>query len=111
MKKSDVEQQRLGQYVVMPKDLDLPFIKWWRSLDDSCTVQVRYPYEQHGNSGKESHSSKQNIRKDFLEFVDANIQPKGQSADSSGPAYYFMSTFTTIQTPKKDVANYEDRLR
>ena len=108
MKKNDVEQQRLGQYVVMPKDLDLPFIKWWRSLDHSCTVQVRYPYEQHGNSGKELHSSKQNIRKDYLEFVEANIQPNGRSADSSGPTHYFMST---MQSPKKYVANYEDRLR
>ena len=46
----------------------------------------------------------------FLQFVDCNSQPNGRSADSSGPTLYFISKFTTIQIPKKDVHNYSERL-
>jgi len=48
---------------------------------------------------------------DFLAFVDNNLQPNGRSADSHGPTWYFISKFTTIQSPKKDVHNYDEQLR
>ena len=111
MKKSDFEQQRLSQYIVMPKDLELSFKTWWKSLSDTSIVQVRYPYEHHGNALREPNSSKTTVRDEFLIFVDANNQPNGGSADSSQPTHYFVSGFTTIQTPKKNVANYDERLR
>ena len=110
MKKSEVEQERLSDYVVMPQDCEINFLVWWRSLNDDDKVTVRYPHERHGNAGKPSHAAKTSVMEDFLQFVDCNSQPNGRSADSSGPTSYFISKFTCIQTPKRDVHNYSERL-
>ena len=107
MKKSGVEKQRLSQYIVMPKDLELSFKTWWKSLSNTSVVQVRYPYKHHGNTIRESNSSKRTVRDEFLIFFYANNQSNGGSADSSGQ---MLSGFTTIQTPQKNVANYDERL-
>ena len=106
MKKSEVTDKRLGQYVVMPASVDQSFLVWWKSLDDSEDVSVLFPHQRHGNSGRTSNSAKQTGRERFLAFVDANIQPNGRKADSSGTTHYFVLTFTTVQTPKKEVSNY-----
>ena len=111
LKKSDIEQQTLSQYIIMSKDLELSFKTWWKPLSDTSVVQVRYPYEYHGNALRESNSSKRTVRDEFLSFIDANNQPNGRSADSSGPTPDFVSGFTTIPTPKKNVANDDERLR
>ena len=73
-------------------------------------VQVRYPHDRHGNAGKVSHAAKTSILQDFLTFVDTNSQPNGRSSDSSGPTYYFLPKFTTLQTPKVGSSHYEERL-
>ena len=52
MVKSEVEKEKLGDYVVMSLGCDINFAEWWRSLDSSATVIVRYPHERHGGSGK-----------------------------------------------------------
>ena len=109
MTKADVEQQSLGAFVLMPPHLDISFNKWWRSEELSTLVKVRFPHEKHGNAGRISNSAKQNVRKDFIEFVDINSQPNGRSADSCGPTFYFLPKFSTIQTPKPSVHKYEER--
>ena len=48
MTKSEVEEQRLGEYVIMPPDAESSFKVWWRSTDPSDTVDVRYPHHKHG---------------------------------------------------------------
>ena len=48
---------------------------------------------------------------DILEFVDVNSQPNGCSADSTGPTFYFLPNFSTTQTPKSGITNYEERAR
>ena len=111
MSKAEVEKERLGEYVVMPKDLDVSFKNWWRFLDPLATVDVRTPHSRHGNSGKVSNSAKTCVMNDFLEFVDVNSQPNGRSADSTGPTFYFLPNFSTIQIPKAGIANYEERAR
>jgi len=110
MTKAEVEDKRLGQYVLMPDGLGSSFKDWWRSVDPSHTVEVKNPVGRHGNAGKVSHSAKTEIKEKFLEFVDANSQPNGRSADSSGPTFYFSPKFTTIQMPKKEVNHYQERL-
>ena len=71
-------------------------------------VSTCYPHQHHENARRPSNSSKPTVREDFLlNFVDCNVQPNGHSADSS--THYFVSTFTTIQVPKKGVANFEER--
>lgn len=110
MKKSEVERQNLGVFVLMPQHLDMSFNKWWRSEDASTMVQVRVPHERHGNAGKVSNSAKTTMHQDFIEFVDMNTQPNGRSADSSGPTVYFLPKFTTIQAPKSSISHYEERL-
>ena len=111
MPKSSVEKERLGNYVITPIGCESSFADWWRSLSESTNVQVRYPYERHGNAGKKSNSAKSSVMADFLKFVDANSQPNGRSADSHGPTHYFISNFSTIQIPKSDVPNYGERVR
>ena len=110
MTKADVEKERVSQYVVMPSDKEMSFKEWWMSLDASDEVMVRYPHGRHGNAGRTSNSSKTSLMEDFLSFVDINSQPNGRSADSSGPTFYFLPKFSTIQTPKAGSPNYEDRL-
>ena len=96
MTKAEVEDKRVSEYVVMPASLDIAFKEWWHTLEPSHTVMVRYPHERHGNAGRKSNSSKDSVMEDFLTFVDANSQPNGRSADSSGPTYYFISKFSTL---------------
>lgn len=111
MKKSAVEEQSLGSFVVMPAECNQSFMTWWRSLESETVVEVRYPYERHGLSAKTSNSAKVNVMKEFISFVDAVSQPNGRSEKSHGPTSYFLSKFTTVQMPKKNVANYEEKLR
>ena len=110
MLKTEVEEKRLGEYVVMPANEGTAFKRWWRGLAGSTSVQVRYPHERHWLGVKNSNSAKVDTQKEFLEFVDLNSQPNGRSADSSGPTSYFIPKFSTIQMPKKTVAHYEERL-
>jgi len=103
MNKCDVAQ-RLANYVIMPKgstsllrsggDLSGSVLSTSASWECQKTFQFIY---------------KPTVREDFLNFVDCNVQPNGRSVDSSGPTHYFVSTFTTIQVPKKGVANFEER--
>ncbi len=108
---AEAEEKRLSQYIIMPTDIETSFTRWWRGLDPSVTVSVWYPHGRHGNAGKKSNSAKTGVMEDFLTFVDMNSQPNGQSADSSGPTSYFLPKFTTIQTPKTSVSNYEERVQ
>lgn len=111
MTKTEVEQQRLREYIIMPPAVEM-FSKWWRTLQPSATVEVRIPHARHGNAGKPSHAAKLTILECFLQFIDCNTQPNinGRSADSTGPTFYFTPQFTTIQMPKKGVSHCEDRL-
>ena len=79
-----MEVQRLGQYVLMPADIESSFKHWWRSLEPSTIVDVRYPHTKHGNALKHSNSAKKTTLEEFLLFVNINSQPSGRSADSSG---------------------------
>ena len=108
--KAQVEAQGLGQYVLMPKEETLSFIRWWKSVSADQTVDVRYPHERHGLSGRVSHNAKTSVKDDFLQFIDSNSTPNGRSASSFGPTHYFSPKFTTIQTPKKGAKNFEQRV-
>ena len=110
MTKSEIEQQCLSDFVIMPQHLDIIFNKWWRSVPSSSIIQVRVPHERHRNAGRVSNSAKTTVHQDFIEFVDMNSQPNGRSADSSGPTSYFLPKFSTIQAPKSSVSHYEERL-
>lgn len=59
--KAQVETQGLGQYVLMPREETSSFIRWWKSLPADQTVDIRYPYERHGLSGKVSHKAKTSV--------------------------------------------------
>ena len=108
--KTEVEEQRVSEYVVMPASLDISFKEWWSSLEPSHMVAVRYPHERHGNAGRKSNSSKGTVMEDFLTFVDANSQPNGRSADSSGPTFYFLPKFSTLQAPLPDSPQFQERM-
>ncbi len=100
MTKSDIEEQRLGKFVIMPAHFKLSFKKWWRTRAPSDTVDFRYPHEKHGTKTREK----------FLEFVDSNTQPNGRSADSKGPTHYFLPSLLQSKHPRFDVTHYEERL-
>ena len=105
MTKLEVEEQCLGQFIVMPSS---SFKSWWSPTDE---VEVRTPHGRHGNAGKVSHSAKSSVHQQFLEFVDMNSQPNGRSADSPGPTIYFSPKFTTIQMPKQGTSHYQERVK
>ena len=110
MTKSDVEKERVSEYVMMPADKEMVFKEWWMKLDASDFASVRYPHARHGNAGRTSNSSKTSVMEDFLAFVDTNSQPNGQKADSTGHTFYFLIKFSTLQTPKAGCPHYEERL-
>lgn len=110
MSKTEVEDQRLGDYIVMPTAVDSSFKAWWRSLQPSHIVSIRYPHARHGNAGQTAHSAKTSVMESFLQFVDVNSQPNGRSEDSTGPTFYFLPKFTTIQKPKAEISHFRERL-
>ena len=109
MKKNEVDEQKLTSFVLMPDGIDTAFTKWWSSLPDDHTVNIRYPYERHGLCGRTSNSAKVDAKKEFLQFVDSNSQPNGRRLDSRNPTHYFLPRFKTISTPKKNALNYEEK--
>ena len=111
--KAEVEEQSLGQYIIMPDGEESSFKKWWRYFPASTVVSVRFSHTRHGNAGKASNSSKQTMMEDFLTFVDINSHPNGRSEDSSGPTSYFLPKFTTIliQSPKPGTSHYQERVK
>lgn len=100
LKKSEIVDQHLSEYVIMPDGITMSFSKWWKSLEETTEVEVRFPYERHGNAGKTSNYAKSDVKEKFLLFVDNSSQSNGRSEDSTGPTLYFSPKFTTIQTPK-----------
>ena len=82
MTKQEVEQRRLGEYVVMPEEINEAFLKWWRSIDPLTKVKVRVPPTRHGLAGKTLNSAKTEVLDDFFTFVDSNSQPNGRAANS-----------------------------
>ncbi len=111
MTKTDVEEKRLAEYVVMPDGTETSFKTWWKTITPSQLVSVRLPHSRHGNAGKTSNSAKTTVMQDFLQFVDVNSQPNGRSDGSSGPTAYFLPKFDTVQTPKVGSINYEEHAR
>ena len=71
--KEKVVADRLESFVVMPEQHDCAFSKWWETIPADHDVNVRYPYERHGNAGKVSHNAKTQVPDDFLQFVDSQM--------------------------------------
>ena len=61
MQKSEIERQRLEQYVIVPDGVTAPFKAWWKGLENEDIVTVRYPHERHGLAGKISYHAKTSI--------------------------------------------------
>ena len=90
MKKTEVEEQRLDQYVVMPTECDQSFPVWWRSLESTTVVSVKYPHKRHGLAGKMSNLAKVDVMKDFF-FLSWILQP-----NQMGVANNHMAQHTTL---------------
>ena len=90
MTESEVEEEQLGEWVVMPPECEMSFIAWWKQLSNDSTVSVRYPHHHHGNNGKHSHAAKE-AKSDFLTFIDINSQTNGRSADSTLATHFFQN--------------------
>ena len=80
----------------MPEGCDISFMAWWKQLDNSSTVMVRYPHERHGSAGSVSHAANVDTKQEFLNFVDLNSQPNGRSAESSSSTHYFLPKFSKL---------------
>ena len=70
-------ERRLENCVLQNDDGLLTFTAWWKTVDDDENVDVQFPYECHGLSGRVSNHHKEGIMADFLQFVDSNSQPNG----------------------------------
>ena len=53
--KSDVEEQRFGEFVIMLVAVDLSFKNWWRSISPTVTVEVR-PIHTHTPAHTHTHT-------------------------------------------------------
>ena len=60
MQKSEIERQRLEQYVIVPDGVTVPFKAWWKGLENE-NVTMRYPHECHGLAGNFSNHAKTSI--------------------------------------------------
>ena len=109
--KSDVNNQKLSAFVLMPDTILMFFNTWWDSLPDDHVVDVRYPHERHGLEGKASNNAKVIGKEAFLRFVDNNSQPNGRRLDSRNPTHYFSPKFKTISEPKHTVACYKEKVK
>ena len=111
MKKSEIEAEILTAVAVVPAMLDVTSKTWWKTIPSEHLVDVHYPYERHGLSGKASNNAKLDAKKDFLKFVDDNSQENGRRFDSKNPTHYFLPKFTTITIPKTTDPKYQEKLR
>ncbi|XP_070578689.1 uncharacterized protein [Ptychodera flava] len=109
--KRHVTNEKLEKYVLIP-DNSLQWDEWWASLSSDDEVEVRQFAARHGLEGKVSNNSKNDVKEQFLEFVDANTYPTGRSeySASSGPLYYFLPVFTRVSIPKVSENNYNTKL-
>ena len=89
----------------MLNGIDMAFKKWWSSLLYDHTVNVRFPYSQHGLCSWTSNSAKVEAKEAFLQFVDDISQPNGRRMDSQSPTHYLLPQFKTISTPKNTLAS------
>ena len=96
MSKSEVEENRLSEYVLMPTECDLSFMEWWKTKIPDDEVQVRYPHSRHRNTGKSSNGAKRDAKSAFLEFIDCNSQPNGRSKESSSATPSYTSSYKEL---------------
>ena len=52
MRKEEVEQQRLEEYVLHDDDDVQTFSVWWKEVTKDGVVEVQFPHERHGLAGR-----------------------------------------------------------
>ena len=52
MRKEEVEQQRLEEYVLRDDDDVQTFSVWWKEVAKDEIVEVQFPHERHGLAGR-----------------------------------------------------------
>ena len=109
--KKEVAEKHLEDYVLHNDDDMLTFGAWWKLVDDDEVVEVQYPHEHHGLTGKASNHAKKEVMVDFLEFVDLNSQPNGRQAGSYSAQFFFLPKFTRIAAPRDGEKNYEEKMQ
>jgi len=97
MTKEEVEEQRLGEFVIMPTGTVEEFAIWWRGLGGSTVVQDT-PMLDMGMLAR-CHS-KTSVLQDFLSFIDNNSQPNGRSQDSSALRTTFSQSSQLCRLPR-----------
>lgn len=96
MTKQEVVDRKLVSFVLHPElvEVELGQTNWGKSLGNNENVEVKFPHEQHGLTGKPSNHSKPAVKDAFLRFVDSNSHPNGRQAGSYSPQFYFIPKFT-----------------
>ena len=109
MTKQEVVDKKLASFVLHPglDEVELGQTDWWKSLGKDEDVEVKFPHEQHGLTGKPSNHSKPAVRDAFLKFVDANSHPNGRQAGSYSPQFFFIPKFSRIVSPTAGEKDFE----
>ena len=76
MSKSEVEEQRLEQYVLREDEDMLTFCSWWKSLENEDEVEVQFPHQRHALAGRQvalmpmiyTHTHTHTIHKQYDKF-------------------------------------------
>lgn len=108
--KKEVIEKKLTDYV-LNDDETLTFAAWWKTLEDGDLVEVQYPHERHALAGRVSNHAKEEVMRQFLDFVDLNSQPNGRESTSYSAQYFFLPKFTRIATPREGEKNYETKVQ
>ena len=112
MTKQEVIDKKLVSFVLHPglDEVEPGQTDWWKSLGNDEDVEVKFPHEQHGLTGKPSNHSKPAIREAFLRFVDTNSHSNGRQAGSYSPQFYFIPKFTRINPPTAGEKDFEGKI-
>lgn len=87
---------------IVPPANETNILIWWKKLEDSNMVELRYSPKLHG--GK-SNNSKEDIIPRFLSFIDNNSQSNGRRVGSHGPLFFINSKFNRINAPSTKEAD------
>ena len=113
MTKQEVVDRKLVSFVLHPEldEGELRQMNWWKSLANNKDVEVKFPHEQHGLTGKPSNHSKPAVKDAFLRFADSNRHPNGRQAGSYSLQFYFIPKFTRIVPPTAEEKDFEAKAK
>ena len=97
----EVEEQNLGERLVMLHGCELSLMAWRKQLPRTATVTVCHPQAHHGNAGRLYTLLKRIPRQTSLLSLPLIHSQMEESANSTSATQFLLSNVWNIQTPKR----------